>query len=263
MNSKYSETYIKVFKEHKLKGGILIQCFPGQGLVGRIAGMQLVDYFNVKESAKIFSSYFPHLVIFNGEYGKLIHAELYAIESTPPLLILTGESQPQEGPGGMFQVLNSVLDLAEEWGIETVIAIGGFRPAQYKGTPDTTAFAYTEKDIQTLKDKGIELFTEGRVSGAVGVLTALAAERGLASFGLMGKVKPTENPPMAFGVDPQAAKNVLKVIVKMINLDIDLSKMDKMIEEIEQTEANAMKVIEDLTRAQAENQDRKRWSDFR
>lgn len=259
MNSYYPETFTKIITEHKLKGGILIQCFPGQGLVGRIAGMQLIDYFNAKESAKIYSTYFPHLVIFSGETGKLIHAEIYVIESTnPPLMVVTGESQPQEAHNGMFQVLNSILDLAEKWGITKVIAIGGFRPASFKGTPDTTGFAYSEEDSQKLKDNDIALFTEGRVSGAVGVITALAAERGMASYGLMGKVRPSETPTMAFGVDPQAAKNVLKSVVRLTGIELDLSKMDKMIKEIEETEANAMKVIEDLSKDQ-EGIDRKTY----
>ena len=134
--SNNSETIVKVEKDFKFKGGVLIQCFPGQGLVGRIAGMQLIDYFNAQEVAKVYSSYFPHLVIFQGELGKLVHAEIYVVEKTKtPLVILTGESQPQEGPAGMFQVLNATLDLAQSWGIDTVIAIGGFRPADVKNTP--------------------------------------------------------------------------------------------------------------------------------
>lgn len=258
MTSKYPDTFVKIIKEHKLKGGVLIQCFPGQGLVGRMAGMHLIDYFNAKESAKIFSSYFPHLVIFQGDLGKLIHAELYAIEDTnPPILVLTGESQPQEGPDGMFRVINATLDLAQKWGIETVIAIGGFRPADVKTTPDTTAFAFTEDDAQSIRDWGIKLFTEGRVSGAVGVLTALAAERGMKSFGLMGKVNLSDSNSMAFGVDPIAAKNVLKAVMTITGIELDLSKMDKMIKEIEQTEANAMKVIDDLRKTSTGKKDAK------
>jgi len=258
MTSKYSDTFVKKIKDHKLKGGVLLQCFPGQGLVGRIAGMHLIDSFEVKESAKVYSSYFPHLVIFQGELGKLVHAELYAIENTnPPLLVLTGESQPQEGPDGMFRVLNATLDLAQEWGIETVIAIGGFRPSDLKTTPEITAFAFTEKDAQQIKDWDIKLFTEGRVSGAVGVITALAAERGMKSYGLMGKVHLKDAPSMAFGVDPNAAKNVLNAVMKMTGVELDLTKMDKMIKEIEQTEANAMKVIDDMGLQGGNKEDRK------
>jgi proteasome assembly chaperone (PAC2) family protein len=251
MSKKNTNTIVKIVKEHKMKGGVLIQCFPGQGLVGRIAGLQLIDYFNAKESAKVYSTYFPHLVVFQGKLGKLIHAELYAIETTnPPILVLTGESQPQEDPAGMFEVLNTVLDLAQDWGIETVIAIGGFRPADVKTTPNTTGFAYTDEDIEVLKKNDVHLFTEGRVSGAVGVLTALASERGMQSFGLMGKVRPSEKPTVAFGVDPIAAKHVLKTVSKITSLDIDLTKMDSMIKEIEQTEADAVKFFEELEQTQ-------------
>ncbi|NHJ38459.1 MAG: hypothetical protein FK731_00395 [Asgard group archaeon] len=258
MNEK--NTLLKVLNDYKLKDGLLIQCFPGQGLVGRIAGMHLIDYFNAKKAAKIFSSYFPHLVIFQGDIGKLVHAEIYVIEkTTPPLVILTGESQPQEGPEGMFEVLNTVLDLAEKWEISKVVAIGGFRPANVKTTPDVTAFAYTEEDAKFLQDNNVKLFTEGRVSGAVGVLTALAAERGFNSFGIMGKVQPSERTPVAFGVDPLASKKVLKVLSDMFGFEIDLSKMDQMISEIEQTEASALKAIDDLSQAKKDSTERRNY----
>jgi len=260
MSGKNLKTITKIVKEFNMKDGVLIQCFPGQGLVGRIAGMQLIEYFKAKEAAKIYSCYFPHLVIFNGELGKLVHAEIWAIEKNkPPIIVLTGESQPQEGPDGMFEVINSVLDLVEKWGIKTVVAIGGFRPADLDKTPEVTGFAYTEKDAQTLKDNGIKLFTEGRVSGAVGVLTALASERGLTSYGLMGKVRPQEGPAAAFGVDPVASKNVLKSLSELLGFEMDLTKMDQMISEIQQTEANAMKVIEELNQTRTSRSDRRNY----
>jgi len=260
MVANYPNVIVKIVKEFNLKNGALIQCFPGQGLVGRIAGMQLLEYFEAERAAKIYSSYFPHLVIFQGELGKLIHAEFWAIPKTkPPLLVLTGESQPQEGPEGMFQVLSATLDLVEKWGINKVIAIGGFRPADIATTPEVTGFAFTKKAAETLKAHEVQLFTEGRVSGAVGVLTALAAERGLESYGLMGKVRPSDRQAMAFGVDPLASKNVLEVLKKLLGFEMDLSKMDQMINDIEQTEANAMKALEELERDKKQTKDRQSY----
>lgn len=250
----------KIEKDHKFKNGVLIQCFPGQGLVGRIAGMHLIEYFNAKEDARIYSSYFPHLVIFNGDLGKLVHAELWVVESTnPPLVILTGESQPQEGPQGMFEILLSALDIVEKWGINKVIAIGGFVPADYEKKADVTGFVYTEKDAETLKQNKIELFNEGRVSGAVAVITALASERGLESFGIMGKVKLNEQTPPSFNVDPIASKNVLKVLKDLLGFEMDLSKMDEMISEIEDSEAKAIKAIEELNKSQGRVSDRRNY----
>ncbi len=260
MSGNHLNIITKIISDFKLKNGVLIQCFPGQGLVGRIAGMQLIEYFNAKKAAKIYSSYFPHLVIFQGELGKLVHGELWAIEkNNPPLLILTGESQPQEGAEGMFQVLNATLDIAEKWGINKVIAIGGFRPADLESTPEVTAFAYTEDDANRLKEHNINLFTEGRVSGAVGVLTALASERGFMSYGIMGKVRPGEGSALAFGVDPIASKNVLNAVCKLLGFEMDLSKMDQMIQDIQQTEAKAMRVIDDLSRTRTDRAERKTY----
>jgi proteasome assembly chaperone (PAC2) family protein len=257
MSDVYPNTLTKILEDVKLKDGILIQCFPGQGYVGKIAGMQLIDYFNAKKAAKIYSSYFPHVVFFQGRLGKLIHAELYVIKETnPPLVVLTGETQPQEGPEGMFQVLGAVLDLAEKWELSRVIAIGGFRPADAVSTPDITAFAYTEEDAAFLEENGISLFTEGRVSGAVGVLTALAAERGFKSYGVMGKVTPGERGQVF--IDPQASKNVLITLSKIFGFEIDFTKMDEMIAKIEKAEASELKAFEELAQQQ-ERSDRRNY----
>ena len=126
----------------------------------------------------------------------------------------------------MFQVLNTTLDIAEKWGITKVIAIGGFRPADLESTPEVTAFAYTEDDAKMLKEHDINLFTEGRVSGAVGVLTALASERGFKSFGILVKLRPGEGSALAFGVDPIASKNVLKAVCKLLGFEMDLSSFN-------------------------------------
>ena len=139
-------------------------------------------------------------------------------------------------------------DGLEKWGVSQVIAIGGFRPANVEGTPDVTAFAYTEEDIDFLKKHDVSLFTEGRVSGAVGVLTALASERGMKSFGIMGKVHPGERSQIF--IDPQASKNVLIALSKMFGFEMDLTKMDEMITKIEKAEAKDLKAIEELARRQ-------------
>ncbi|MEA2070319.1 MAG: PAC2 family protein [Asgard group archaeon] len=258
MSNENPNIIIKKKNDFDLQNGVLVQCFPGQGLVGRIAGMHLIEAYKAKEAVRIYSSYFPHLVIFQGELGKLIHAELWAIENTtPPLLILTGESQPREGPQGMFEILSAVLDIAEEWGVKSVYAIGGFKAAKKQIKSDVTAFAYTEENAEFLKDNDVRLFTEGRVSGAVGVLTALAAERDMRSIGIMGKVTPSEGPSIAFGVDPNASKNALNLFSKLTGFEMDLDEMDKMIKDIEKTEARAMKVIEKLEQRKEEQENQK------
>ena len=75
----------------------------------------------------------------------------------------------------------------------------------------------------------------------------------------MGKVRPQEGPAMAFGVDPVASKNVLKTLSELLGFEMDLTKMDQMINEIQQTEANAMRVIDDLNKARTDKTDRKTY----
>ncbi|UCG89909.1 MAG: PAC2 family protein, partial [Candidatus Heimdallarchaeota archaeon] len=64
----------------------------------------------------------------------------------------------------------------------------------------------------------------GEVTGAVGVLSALAAERNLKSFGLLGKLT-------LAGTDPKASKALLKQLTKLYPLQLKLKDLDLTIEE--------------------------------
>jgi len=137
----------------------------------------------------------------------------------------------------MVQVISTVLDIAQDNNVEQVIAIGGLRT---QSGPDVAAFVFSEEDATYLEQYDVEMLSSGQVTGAVGVMTALAAERGLKSFGLLGKLY-SEAP-----VDPIAAQNILKKLVDLYGLDLDLDKFADMIEEAKEKEVIREKLVESI-----------------
>ncbi|MFX0085691.1 MAG: proteasome assembly chaperone family protein [Candidatus Hodarchaeota archaeon] len=219
-----SFTYLHRISEVNIKGpAVVIQGLPGMGLIGKIAANYLIKTFEGKEIARLYSSFFPPVVQIDNEtgMGKLARMEIYAITKTSPnLLILTGDAQPHDI--GIIQVLNEVLDFITENKADTLICLGGLRV--HEDGPEIAGFGYDKQTINWLEENKIALLKGGEVTGAVGVLSALAAERNMKSFGLLGKLT-------LAGTDPLASKALLIKIAEIYKLDINMEKLEQTIEE--------------------------------
>ncbi len=222
-----SFTYLHRMAETNIKGpAVVIQGLPGMGLIGKIAANYLIKAFDGKEVARLYSSFFPPVVQIDNKtgMGKLARMEIYAItKTTPNLLILTGDAQPHDI--GIIQVLNEVLDYVKENKAETLICLGGLRV--HEDGPEIAGFGYDKQTVDFLEENKIDLLKGGEVTGAVGVLSALAAERNMKSFGLLGKLT-------LAGTDPLASKALLIKIAELFGLDIDMENLEEAIEEAQE-----------------------------
>lgn len=222
-----SFTYLHRMAETNIKGpAVVIQGLPGMGLIGKIAANYLIKAFDGKEVARLYSSFFPPVVQIDNKtgMGKLARMEIYAItKTTPNLLILTGDAQPHDI--GIIQVLNEVLDYVKENKADTMICLGGLRV--HEDGPEIAGFGYDKQTVDFLEENKIDLLKGGEVTGAVGVLSALAAERNMKSFGLLGKLT-------LAGTDPLASKALLIKIAELFGLDIDMDNLEEAIEEAQE-----------------------------
>ncbi len=223
-------TELVKLKDIKPKNPALIQGVPGLGLVGKIAASYLIRKLRAEKIAVIYSDYLP---LPDGSSGIRIEGEdiqppsydIYLIGGTKnDLLVLTSEVQPIAF--GQYKIGELVLDYAQEFGLSTVITMGGYVP----GSPDIKGvFACTNKDsfMKRLKELGVQPLIGGYVTGAAGLLVGLADLRGITSACLLGTTSG------AFP-DPKASKMVLEVIDKLYNLDIDLGELEKEAEAAEE-----------------------------
>lgn len=226
-------------RDFQLDKPILLMGLPGMGMVGKMTVAYLIEELLAEEVARIYSSFFPSICFLDkGGLGRLTRCELYAVndaDTKPNFLLFTGDCQPLSC--GMVQIMSTVLDVAQDNNVEQVIAIGGLRT---QSGPDVAAFVFSEEDATYLEQYDVEMLSSGQVTGAVGVMTALAAERSLKSFGLLGKLY-SEAP-----VDPIAAQNILKKLVDLYGLDLELDKFADMIEEAQEKEVIREKLVESI-----------------
>lgn len=231
--------YLKKERKFQLDKPILLMGLPGMGMVGKMTVAYLIEELLAEEVVRIYSSFFPSICFLDkGGLGRLTRCELYAVndaDTKPNFLIFTGDCQPLSC--GMVQVMSTVLDVAQENDVDTVITIGGLRT---QSGPDVAAFVFSEEDATFLEQHDVEMLSSGQVTGAVGVMTALAAERDIKSFGLLGRLY-SEAP-----VDPIAAKNVLQKLIKIYKIDLDLEKFADMIEEAQEKEIIREKLVESI-----------------
>lgn len=234
---------INIIREPKLDRPALIQGLPGLGFVGKLAVSYLIDEFKLKPFAEIYSSY---LVLPDGNTGVQIREdgtyylpriELYDLnQSRKHAILMTGEVQPTVH--GQYEIVSRILDLAQKYGCDMVIALGGFQTVLEKEIGKVYGVFNAYSLEETLKELGVQVTRSGAITGACGVILGLGNQRALPSIGLLGATR-GEYPDM------EAARGVLKTLTKLIGLELNFERLEKEIEELKAK-------IEAIKRIQAE-----------
>ncbi|WP_309491880.1 PAC2 family protein [Candidatus Hecatella orcuttiae] len=236
-------TRIYLVEDLKLKSPILVQGLPGLGLVGKLAVNYLIDELKPKLFAELYSSY---LNLPDGSTGIQIKEdgtyympkiELY-VHRHPKhdIILITGDSQPTLH--GQYEVVDHILELAQKQGCERVIALGGFQTPVEKEIGKVYGVFNDAKLGEDLKNLGVQITRSGAITGACGVILGLSDRRSIPSIALLGATR-GDYPDM------QAARGVLNVLLKILDISISFERMDKEIEDIKVK-------LEELRRIQAE-----------
>ena len=114
-----------------LNNPILIEGLPGIGNVGKVAADFIIDEVDAKPLFNLFSHDLPNSVFVNEKnLVELPTIEIYFRKFNNPkksdLLILTGDVQPTEEKSS-YSFSESVLDVAEKFGVKEIITLGGNR----------------------------------------------------------------------------------------------------------------------------------------
>ena len=222
-----------VDKKPSLKDPIFIEGLPGIGNVGKLAVEHLIETTKAKKFAELYSKDFPPQVFINAdETVKLVNNEFYYRKAKKKnqrdLILLTGDYQGLSSHG-QYELVESILDVIEELGVKQMFTLGGYGLGHEIKEPKVL-FATTDKHlVKTIKKYGAVFKKNepgGGIIGASGLLLGLGKLRGLEGACFMG-----ETP--GYLVDPNSAKAVLKIVTKITNVDIDLSRLEEKAKEIE------------------------------
>ena len=235
-----------VGKKPKLKNAVLIEGLPGIGNVGKLAVEHLIDVLEAEQFVELNSKDFPPQVFINSDGTiKLVNNEFYywkaKKKNQPDLVLLTGDYQGLSSQG-QYELVSKILDICEEFGVKEMYTLGGYGLGQEIEKPEVLCATTHKNLVKKLKKQGAVFKKNepgGGIVGASGLLLGLGKQRGLKGACLMG-----ETP--GYLVDPKSAKAVLKIIMKVTNIDISLKALEKKAKEIE-TIAEQLKEIEGMT----------------
>jgi len=224
---------ISVIDKPMLKNAILIEGLPGIGNVGKLAVNHLINELNAKKSLEIYSSTLPPQVKINkGGIVSLINNEFHYYKNSNgqrDIIFLTGEHQGLDHQG-QYELCIKILELAKEMGVTELITLGGYGLGKIVENPRVLGAATSTSMVNKLKKAGVHFSKDQEepnagIVGASGLLLGLGKLDGLEGGCLMGETS-------GYIADPKSAREILLILQKLLNIDIDLSDLDDKVKKV-------------------------------
>ncbi len=247
-------TKIQVIERPKLKNPILIEGLPGVGNIGRVAVGYMIKELKAKKFAQLYSRHFFPFVMLHENYQiHLLKNEFYYWKAKKKgqrdLIFLVGDCQSLS-PHGHYEVVEKVLDFVKKFGVKEIITIGGLATGELEEEPHVVGSVTHKKLIARYKKYKIKFNAGekvGYIVGAAGLLLGLGKERGMKGICILGE---TSGFPIV--TDPKAAEVVLDVVTKILNVKIDMGRLEDRVKEMEKfikkVEALQRKALMQLTK---------------
>ncbi|WP_380675184.1 PAC2 family protein [Salinigranum sp. GCM10025319] len=255
---------IEVLADPDLSEPTLIEGLPGVGHVGKLAVEHLLEEFDSEVVRRVYSTEFPPQVTITEGVADLASAEIHAVDVTGTeagdrtddehetddgsesdgesatvdegdegdgvdLLVLTGDHQAQTN-AGHYRLTEAFLDVAEEFGVQQVFALGGVPTGELVEEPSVLGAVSDEAAIDRLKAAGVEFREDepaGGVVGISGLLLGLGGRRGFDVGCLMGETS-------GYLVDPKSAQAVLVALEDAIGFEVSFESLEERADEMEE-----------------------------
>jgi uncharacterized protein (TIGR00162 family) len=222
-----NKTYVKMIEEVDLTEPIFIEALPGIGHVGKLVAEHIIHELDAKKFAELYSPSFPPQVFVNEDgIVEPMKNEFYALkgENGQDYIILVGNTQGLS-PEGQHEVCGIILDLIEKYGVKSMFTLGGLGTGQPIEKSKVLGAATSTELAEMLKEHDVTLRSaDGGIIGASGLLLGMGMLRGINGVCLMG-----ETP--GYFIDADASKAVLTVLLDILNMDVDIAKLEERAEE--------------------------------
>jgi len=213
---------IKNIHDYKLKDIVLISSLPDMGKVGGIVTQHIIKKLDAKKAAQIFLADKPWVNLKEGLVNLPTDEYFLAVDEKNSIVIFTGENQPQE-PGTVFKIANKVLDTVTQMGnIKMVISAGGYLPSEVGKGDAVFGVATNSSSMDLLKSNNVKpLASEVKsITWFNGVILGISKSKNIDGVGLFGEIVDAESPQY------KAASNIVKVIGKILKIEIGTKELD-------------------------------------
>ena len=211
-NRQSSDDEVYEIKKTILKSPIVFAGFVGAGLVGPLSIGHIIDKLKMEEIGYLRSRHLPPSTVFI--QGRLRHPfRLYSNGDGTICAIICEITLPS----GLHDIVNTILDWAEEKGSHEIVILDGVASA----THDDKAFCAAEDDLcRVMEDIDIKMIPQGFITGVVGGLLNECLVRKIQGVTLL--VKASEK-----GADPLAAATLVEAVNRAYSMKIDTTELRK------------------------------------
>jgi hypothetical protein len=221
VEGKISMPYLHYLHRPKFRGApILVAGFPGIAAVGKIAAEHLIHSLEAKPFLELYSEYLPEWALRrkDGTLGNLGVNFYWASPQNLDLVLLTSDAQAIT-PYGQYMLTHQILETCRELGVRKVITAAAYVLAPGERRRPVVGAGSNRETVEWLRESGVEVLKGGVIVGMNGLLPCLSPLLGMEGVCLLG----TTRGGLA---DPEAAKNILRVLSKMLDLEIDLQGIE-------------------------------------
>jgi uncharacterized protein len=227
------DVVIRPLEKVTLRDPILVEGLPGVGNVGKLAADYLKEQLQAKPLATIFSKFFPPQVYVSEEgIIRLVSNDLSywkAPASAPHDVLVLGGDYQGISPEGQYEITERVLEFCYGLGVREVFTLAGFAQGRVVETPRVLGAATLPSQVEALKKFGVVFSRNdpgGGLIGASGLFLGLGRLFGMEGACLMGETS-------GYFVDPRSAEAVLKVLGRVLHVEIDLTALEAKAQEID------------------------------
>lgn len=228
---------IKITKKIKFKNPCLIAAWPGMGEVAFKAAKYLVENLKAEEFARVMPQdffYFTAGVVREGVLSlpELPQGIFYYYKNKAKnndLVIFISSAQPDLLKVEQYCAI--ILNFAKSLKIKTVINFAAIPlPIDHTQASNVWMAATSKQLVDDFKKDKFNILPEGQVSGMNGLFLGLAQKNNFSGFCILGEI-----PLYTTQIEnPKASYAVLKTLIKMLNLQLDLSGLLSQVNVIEE-----------------------------
>lgn len=240
-----NKTFIKNLEEVELNEPIFIEALPGIGHVGKLVAEHLIHELGAVKFAELYSPAFPPQV-FVDEEGLIepMKNEFYYLKSQgeeeQDYIILVGNTQGLS-PEGQYEICGTIIDFVDKFGVKKIYTLGGLGTGQPVDKPKVFGAATNIELAEILKSHEVALRTaDGGIIGASGLILGLGMSKDMSGVCLMG-----ETP--GYFIDAEASKAVLTILQKILNVEVDIAKLEERAEETRKMISKAQQMEREMS----------------
>ena len=218
-----------------VKGKTLICGLPGIAYIGKLTVDYLIQHFHAELVGEIYSQYFaPYVLVNKDGLVELLRNELYFMPNglADSVLFYTGNAQATS-PEGQYYLVNEILELAKQCGVQRIYAIAAFLTDKAFETPRVYGTTTQASFLEELEQYGVFPMKNGSISGMNGLIYGLARTYQMEGACLLGETYGYKTSSGQYLVDSKAVQAVLEVLTTILGVSVDMTPLQEQIKEMD------------------------------